>query len=49
MAWEEAAGESEDESLSRNLTPAFFIELVRAHAASAMEKYLAWKYLVLAV
>jgi hypothetical protein len=45
MAWEEAAGESEDESLSHNLTPASFIELVHAHAASAMEKYLAWKYL----
>ena len=45
MAWEEAAEESEQESSSRNLTPASFIELVHAHAASAMEKYLAWKYL----
>lgn len=45
MAWEEAAEESEEESTSRNLTPASFIELVHAHAASAMEKYLAWKYL----
>lgn len=45
MAWEEAAEESENESSSQNLTPASFIELVHAHAASAMEKYLAWKYL----
>jgi len=41
MAWEEAAEEGE----THNLTPASFIELVHAHAATAMEKYLAWKYL----
>lgn len=41
MAWEEAAMEEE----SHQLTPASFIELVHAHAGSAMEKYLAWKYL----
>jgi len=45
MAWEEAAGEAEEESSSRNLTAGTFIELIHAHAASAMEKYLAWKYL----
>jgi hypothetical protein len=45
MAWEEAMEEGEEESSSHNLTPASFIELVHAHAASAMEKYLAWKYL----
>lgn len=39
MAWEEASEESEE------LTPASFIDLVHAHAASAMEKYLAWKFL----
>mmetsp|Transcript_24543 Transcript_24543/g.52059 ORF Transcript_24543/g.52059 Transcript_24543/m.52059 type:complete len:236 (-) Transcript_24543:3348-4055(-) len=42
MAWEEAAME---EGSSSTLTPASFIELVHAHAATAMEKYLAWKYL----
>ena len=42
MAWEEAA---EEEGSAHNLTPASFIELVHAHAGSAMEKYLAWKYL----
>ncbi|KAL7538402.1 hypothetical protein ACHAXR_008533 [Thalassiosira sp. AJA248-18] len=41
MAWEEAA----EEENSANLTPASFIELVHAHTATAMEKYLAWKYL----
>ncbi|KAL3780467.1 hypothetical protein ACHAWO_011790 [Cyclotella atomus] len=45
MAWEEAVEDGEEESSSHNLTPASFIELVHAHAASAMEKYLAWKYL----
>jgi hypothetical protein len=44
MAWEEAAEEGEEGS-THNLTPASFIELVHAHAATAMEKYLAWKYL----
>lgn len=41
MAWEEAAEEGED----HNLTPDSFIELVHAHAGSAMEKYMAWKFL----
>jgi len=41
MAWEEAAEEEE----SHSLTPASFIELVHAHKASAMEKYMAWKYM----
>lgn len=46
MAWEEAAAEGEEEgSSSHLLTSASFIELVHAHAASAMEKYLAWKLL----
>jgi len=39
MAWEEA------ESEETTLTPASFIELVHAHAATSMEKYLAWKFL----
>lgn len=39
MAWEEAAEEE------RSLTPDAFIELLHAHKASAMEKYLAWKLL----
>ena len=39
MAWEEA------EEGTSALTPDSFIELVHAHGASAMEKYLAWKYL----
>jgi len=39
MAWEEAADEE------ANLTPASFIELLHAHKASAMEKYMAWKLL----
>ena len=43
MAWEEAA--AEEEGASHNLTPASFFELVHGHAANAMEKYLAWKYL----
>jgi len=42
MAWEEAAA---DENESHSLTAASFIELVHAHAGSAMEKYLAWKFL----
>ena len=37
MAWEEAAEEE--------LTPSSLIELVHAHAASAIEKYMAWKLL----
>lgn len=48
MAWEEAAAEEDNEgssSSTHSLTPASFIELVHAHAASSMEKYLAWKYL----
>mmetsp|Transcript_27253 Transcript_27253/g.43051 ORF Transcript_27253/g.43051 Transcript_27253/m.43051 type:complete len:233 (-) Transcript_27253:158-856(-) len=44
MAWEEAAME-DDESSDHSLTPDSFVELVHAHAATAMEKYLAWKYL----
>lgn len=38
MAWEET-----EEGTS--LTPSSFIELVHAHAATTMEKYMAWKYL----
>ena len=44
MAWEEATEELEDQAHA-DLTPASFIELVHAHAASAMEKYQAWKLL----
>lgn len=44
MAWEEVADEESEES-SHNITPGSFIQLVHAHAASSMEKYLAWKYL----
>ena len=44
MAWEEAAIEDEEGSTS-TMTPASFIELVHAHVATSMEKYLAWKYL----
>lgn len=40
MAWEEAA-EKEDQLM----TASSLIELVQGHAASAMEKYLAWKLL----
>jgi hypothetical protein len=39
MAWEEA---NASESL---LTPASLVELLHAHAASAIEKYMAWKVL----
>lgn len=43
MAWEEAAeGEESDDHL---VTAASLIELVHGHAASAMEKYLAWQLL----
>jgi len=42
MTWEEAAAE---ENESHSLTPESFIELIHAHEASAMEKYLAWKFL----
>mmetsp|Transcript_28491 Transcript_28491/g.60359 ORF Transcript_28491/g.60359 Transcript_28491/m.60359 type:complete len:238 (+) Transcript_28491:111-824(+) len=45
MAWEEAAEESDVEGSSHLITSASFIELVHAHTASAMEKYLAWKLL----
>jgi len=45
MAWEEAADESEEGSSSNLLTPASFIELVHAHTATALEKYIAWKFL----
>ena len=47
MAWEEATDESEsEEGLSSNLlTPASFIELVHAHTATTLEKYMAWKFL----
>lgn len=45
MAWEEATEGGEEESSTHDLTPASFIELVHARAASAMEKYLAWKLL----
>lgn len=44
MAWEEATEELEDQAHA-DLTPASFVELVHAHAASAMEKYLTWKLL----
>lgn len=40
MAWEESS-ETEDHFL----TPAALIELVHSHAASAIEKYMAWKLL----
>mmetsp|Transcript_9843 Transcript_9843/g.13869 ORF Transcript_9843/g.13869 Transcript_9843/m.13869 type:complete len:129 (-) Transcript_9843:150-536(-) len=40
MAWQEA---EEDES--HTLTPDSLIELVHSHAASAIEKYMAWKLL----
>lgn len=43
MAWEEVFNNVEDEN--HMLTASFFIELVQGHAASAMEKYLAWKLL----
>jgi hypothetical protein len=43
MAWEEAAEEDEfDDNL---LTPDALIQLIHSHAASAMEKYLAWQLL----
>ncbi|KAL7444116.1 hypothetical protein ACHAXM_009866 [Skeletonema potamos] len=46
MAWEEASEEAEDQHQAHaDLTPASFVELVHAHAASAMEKYLTWKLL----
>lgn len=41
MAWEEAA-QDEDSDL---VTSGSLIELIQGHAASAMEKYLAWKLL----
>lgn len=42
MAYEEAA---EDEDHKHLITSASLIELIHGHAASAMEKYLAWKLL----
>lgn len=46
MAWEEAkATEELEDQAHADLTPASFVELVHAHAASAMEKYLTWKLL----
>ncbi|KAK1738078.1 hypothetical protein QTG54_011372 [Skeletonema marinoi] len=44
MAWEEATEELDGEAHA-DLTPSSFVELVHAHAASAMEKYLTWKLL----
>lgn len=44
MAWEEASEEL-DEHGHADLTPASFVELVHAHSASTMEKYLTWKLL----
>ena len=44
MAWEEVTEDLEDQAHA-DLTPASFVELVHAHAASAMEKYLTWKLL----
>mmetsp|Transcript_14781 Transcript_14781/g.23121 ORF Transcript_14781/g.23121 Transcript_14781/m.23121 type:complete len:226 (+) Transcript_14781:215-892(+) len=40
MAWQEA-----EENESHTLTPDSLIELVHSHAASAIEKYMAWKLL----
>ncbi len=47
MAWEEATDESESKegSSSNLLTPASLIELVHAHTATSLEKYMAWKFL----
>jgi hypothetical protein len=39
MAWEESNMEDED------LTPSSLVELVHAHAGSAIEKYMAWRLL----
>lgn len=46
MAWEEVLHSSDDETNKDHLvTPDSFIELIHSHAASAMERYLAWKLL----
>jgi hypothetical protein len=45
MAWEEVTDESDEGSSSNLLTPASFIELVHGHAATAIEKYMAWRLL----
>jgi len=37
--------QQQSQDASATITPASFVELVHAHAASAMEKYLAWKLL----
>lgn len=42
MAWEEAI---EDEDANRLVTAASLVESVQGHAATAMEKYLAWQLL----
>jgi hypothetical protein len=50
MAWEEVAGDNSNSveqggSSDHLLTPASFIELVHAHTATTLEKYMAWKFL----
>lgn len=46
LAWEEATEEAEvQQEAHADLTPGAFVQLVHAHAASAMEKYLTWKLL----
>ncbi|KAL7448123.1 hypothetical protein ACHAWC_000372, partial [Mediolabrus comicus] len=46
LAWEEATEEAEvQHEAHADVTPGAFVQLVHAHAASAMEKYLTWKLL----
>lgn len=45
LAWEEALENAESDEGADTLTPGKLIELVHSHAASAIEKYKAWRFL----
>ncbi|KAL3893779.1 MAG: hypothetical protein SGARI_007951 [Bacillariaceae sp.] len=45
LAWEEALENAESDGGADTLTPGKLVELVHSHAASALEKYKAWRFL----
>ncbi|KAG7354379.1 hypothetical protein IV203_003735 [Nitzschia inconspicua] len=45
LAWEEALENAESGDGADTLTPSKLVELVHSHAASAIEKYKAWRFL----
>jgi hypothetical protein len=45
LAWEESLENAESDDGGGTLTPSKLIELVHSHAASAIEKYKAWRFL----